>query len=119
MKGKYGENKRESCMINKVKELKGMEKVFSGLQKDNTCFSEDLNRLSKYTVADMRDINNENRIRKYDGTFESLIAAIYQIRCNLFHGRKGGDEKDLELIRLSYRILLPLFKEYLKKYGYR
>jgi len=69
----------------------------------------------------MRDIDDGNRIRRYDGIFESLIEVIYQIRCNLFHGRKDTreDEKDFKLICLSYNILLPLFKEYLGRYGYR
>ena len=116
MKGKYGENKREREMVDRIKELKDMEKVFSALQKDNPHFSADLSKLREYTVADMRYINDENRIREYDGTFESLIEVIYRVRCNLFHGRKGTEEdkKDFELICLSYRILLPLFRKYLR-----
>ena len=119
MKGKFGEDKRDEELIDKVKKLEDIRDLFRVLKERNPRFSKDLVKLSDYTVADMRHIDNTNRTRKYDGTFESLIAAIYQIRCNLFHGRKGEDEKDLELIRLSYRILLPLFKEYLKKYECR
>ena len=118
MKGKFGEDKRDEELIDKVKKLEDIRNLFRVLKERNPRFSKDLVKLSNYTVADMRHIDNTNRIRQYDGTFESLIDIIYQIRCNLFHGRKGEDEKDLKLISLSYAILLPLFKEYLKKYGY-
>jgi len=120
MKGKYGENTRECYMIKKVKELRDMESVFTDLKEHNSCFAKDLNKLEQYTVANMRHINDESKNKRYDGTFESLIETIYQIRCNLFHGRKDAeDKKDTELARLSYRILIPLFKEYLKTYGFR
>ncbi len=112
MKCKYGENERERRMVERVKKSKDIAKVFSDLQKSSHCFSEDLAKLSKYAVADMRDINNTIR---YDGAYETFIEVIYRIRCNLFHGRKdlGENEKDFELVCLSYRILLPLFEKIL------
>ena len=63
----------------------------------------------------MGTLYNDEKNKKYDGTFESLIRTIYQIRCNLFHGRKdiNDDEKDIKLVYLAYDILLPLFKKYL------
>jgi len=67
----------------------------------------------------MRDIDNENLIKRYDGTFESLIETVYQIRCNLFHGRKDSIEKDFELICISYDVLLPLFRKYLEIYEWK
>lgn len=121
MKGKFGEDKTDRNLINDVKSLEDIKSVFNDLKRDNHLFSENLIKFGEYTVSDMRDIDDGNRIRRYDGIFESLIEVIYQIRCNLFHGRKDTreDEKDFELICLSYNILLPLFKEYLGRYGYR
>lgn len=119
MKGKFGEGKTDRNLINKVKELVDIKNVFNDLKNNDPHFIENLNKLGKYSVADMRDINNANKIKIYDGTFEYLIEVIYQIRCNLFHGRKDTSEKDFELICLSYDILLPLFKEYLKRNDYR
>ncbi len=117
MKGEFGEDKADRELIDKVKALEDMSRGFTNLKSQNQLFSKDLNKLGEYPVADMRDINNARRTRRYDGTFGSLIEVIYLIRCNLFHGRKDvkEDRKDFELIRLSYRILLPLFKEYLNR----
>lgn len=55
---------------------------------------------------------------RYDGSFETLVDVIYNVRNNLFHGRKNiqDNKKDFELVVLSYRILRRLFTEYLKKY---
>lgn len=68
----------------------------------------------------MRYIHNTRKDKKYKGTYESLIDTIYQIRCNLFHGRKGTQEttEDYELICLAHNILLPMFKEYLSVHHY-
>ncbi|GAH56016.1 unnamed protein product [marine sediment metagenome] len=115
MKGKFGENITDRNLIKKVKELKEIKNVFNALKLDFQ-FNQSLNRLRNFDVIDMRDIDNEDKIKRYDGTFESLIETVYQIRCNLFHGRKDTeeDEKDFELICISYDILLPLFKKYLE-----
>lgn len=116
MRGKFGEYERDSTLIDKLKKYAEIKTVFNDLRRKDQYFSNNLQELSKYSVADMRGRKPD---KKYDGTFGSLIEVIYQVRCNLFHGRKDIDEdrKDFELVTLSYRILLPLFKEYLT--GYR
>lgn len=118
MKGKFGENITDRNLVEKVKKLEEIKTVFNNLKSDFR-FNQSLNRLENFHVIDMRDIDNKDKIKKYDGTFESLIETIYQIRCNLFHGRKDTkeDEKDFELICISYDILLPLFKKYLESYS--
>lgn len=120
MKGEFGEDQYDSVLLDSVKSFSDMIEVFEGLKNDDTEFSKNLGELQQYGVVDMRDPNNENKIINYDGNFESLIDTIYQVRCNLFHGRKNVDDnkKDFELVSLSYRILLPLLKEYLNKNGY-
>jgi hypothetical protein len=77
---------------------------------------QNLLKLKDYTVVDMREPGNESKKKKYDDSFESLIRTIYQIRCNLFHGRKDIEEnkKDFGLVCLAYDILLPLFKNLYK-----
>ena len=117
MKRKFGEDLKDRDLINEVKKSKDIKKVFYDLRENNQCFIKNLDKLKKYLVADMRDANNRIRTERYNGTFESLIKTIYQIRCNLFHGRKGTEKRDLELICLSYNILLPLFKKYLEKHN--
>ena len=80
--------------------------------------SDNLQELSKYTVINMKYPNDPRKTLTYDGTFSSLMEVLYSIRCNLFHGRKdvGENEKDIQLVSLAYRILLPLFRRYLKEH---
>jgi len=120
MKKKFGEKKTDRDLIKDTKALNEMIDVFNDSKENDMPFKNNLNKLRKYSIADMREISNANRTKKYDGTFESLIDTIYQIRCNLFHGRKNPEEdkNDYELICLAYGILLSLFEKYLEKCGY-
>ena len=121
MKARFGEARPDRGLIDDVKKLRDIENVFNDLGRNNLHFIENLRQLGEYSVADMRHIKNASGTVTYDGTFASLIEVVYQIRCNLFHGRKDTkeSEKDFELVCLAYDILLPLFKEYLGRYGYR
>lgn len=116
MKGEFGENRSDRDLINKVKETLTFKNTFIKLKDDSMEFCQNLDELSNYCVLDMRHVDEKSRYKNYDGSFESLLEVIYQVRCNLFHGRKDVDDdrKDYELVSLSYNILLPLFKEYLK-----
>ena len=115
MKGKFGENKTDRTLLNKTKELTEFSDSFNHLKQVNSCFKSNLEKLANYSVADMRNLKDRNLT--YDGTFESLIEVLYRVRCNLFHGRKEITEnkKDIELMSLSLKILLPLFKTYLSR----
>lgn len=115
MRGEFGEDLSDRQYIDNVKKLEEFKSVFETLKTNNPNLISDLTELKKISVVDMRFRKREETIYKFDGTFESLIEVIYQIRCNLFHGRKdvNEDKKDIELVRLAYRILLPLFKKYL------
>lgn len=117
MKGKFGEAVKDRTLINRVKKSEDIRQAFEDLKRDDQSFAEYLIELSEFTVADMRRLDIQSRIQRYDGTFDSLIEVIYLVRCNLFHGRKeiNEDRKDFELVRLSYRILLPLFKACLNR----
>lgn len=121
MKGRFGEPVKDSTLIKRVKEFEDIIDVFNNLKTNDQDFAKNLDEIGKYSVLDMRHTDDRDRQKRYDGTFESLIEVIYQVRCNLFHGRKGTreNEKDLELIRLSHNILLPLFEEYLNRYEHR
>ncbi|NQT24655.1 hypothetical protein HQ585_04810 [candidate division KSB1 bacterium] len=117
MRYRFSEELGDRYQIESVKKMRDFQEVFDKLNTGNTDFRDCLEDLKKLTVVDMRFKNNREDIDRYDGTYESLIEVIYQVRCNLFHGRKDIDEdkKDIELVSLAYRILLPLFKEYLSK----
>ena len=101
MKLKFGESLRDDELINKICQIKEFEISFNELKKDQF-FTQNLLRLKGYTVKDMRYPGDENRRKEYSESFESLIRTIYQIRCNLFHGRKDVEESknDFELVCL-------------------
>ena len=117
LKKKYGESRQDRELINKVVQNPDLEQVFNWLAGNDKQFQNDLNKLSTISVVDMRDETDESRYKKFTGNFESFIRVVYQIRCNLFHGRKsvGKDKVDLTLIRLALRLLGPVFKKYLKE----
>lgn len=116
MKSKFGEPIKDSTLITRLKDFQDIKKVFDQLQQQDQTYISNLRELRRYTVLDMRYADDIKRNKEFDGSFNSLIDVIYQVRCNLFHGRKDDDNKDLHLITLSYNILLPLFKKYLELY---
>ena len=118
MKSEYGENKNDRYLIQSVIGNAEIKSVFEELKIKSVSFQKSLQRLNCCRIIDMRDEFNKGRYKEYDGSFDSLMQAIYQIRCNLFHGRKNvdGNKKDFELIQLALRILKSLFQEYLKKH---
>ena len=115
MSGRFGEALRDADKIKCLKDLQDFKDVFDRLREEDLGFRESLDSLEGVPVTNMQFAKNREQIHRYDGTFESLVDVIYRVRCNLFHGRKNIDEdnKDFELVGLSYRILLPLFKAYL------
>ena len=118
MRGRFGEAIGDRNQIEAVKEIQDFKEVFNNLKTTDDKFRECLEKLSALPIVNMQFRNNQEVIYVYDGTFESLIELIYQVRCNLFHGRKDitDDEKDIEAVSLAYQILLPLFKAYLSTY---
>lgn len=121
MKAKFGENKTDKKLIEALKGLEDMKGVFDDLRRKDDRFAAALKRLGRHQVADMRDPGAADKTKQYDGSYEALMDTIYQIRCNLFHGRKevSDNKKDIELVTMAYAALLPLFEEYLQRYGCR
>ncbi len=117
MKNKFGEAKNDSDLIEETIDLKEMEGIFENLKKKDDEFQRLLLVLQNYIIVDMRYPEEQSRKINYNGSFKSLIKSLYKIRCNLFHGRKNieDNKNDKKLVCLAYKILLPLFKTYLKK----
>lgn len=114
LKKKYGENTNDRRMVERAKENKTLKEIFIELSTSDSDrdFIINLSQLMRYRVIDMRDPSNEQREKGCTGDFESFLDTIYQIRCNLFHGRKNfeEDQKDKELVTLALKLLHPLFK---------
>ncbi len=115
MRGRFGESVDDSTLINNLSASTNYDLVYKELRSNRPDFEQLLNQLYSYEVKDMRHPDDLTRIKRYDGSFIRLMKVLYQVRCNLFHGRKSPDEhrKDFELVVLSYKILLPLFKAFL------
>jgi len=118
MRQEFGEDVFDGVLIKKVKRKRKMKRTFNELKVDDNKFSSYLNSLSKYRVVNMKEPENKAKSKIYDGTFGSLIDVLYQIRCNLFHGRKlmKKNEIDIQLVHLAFDILHPLFKRYLENH---
>lgn len=116
MKSEFGEPVKDATLINRLKVHEKFREVFNQLLRRDESFANDLQELRRYAVLDMRYIDDVSKSKIFSGTFESLIDVIYRVRCNLFHGRKGDEGKDMRLMSLSYNILLKLYKKYLAIY---
>ncbi len=121
MRAKFGEGINDRSQINALKGMPDFKNTFEDMKVKDPDFKKNLDELENKSVVDMRFRNECEDIYKYDGTFESLLEVIYQVRCNLFHGRKNLEEnkKDFELVSLSHSILLPLFKAFLNAHPLR
>jgi len=119
LKKKYGEKTNDRKMVESAKGNKTLKEIFRELSDGDTNFKTNLNQLMRYIVIDMRDPSDEQREKRCTGGFESFLDTIYQIRCNLFHGRKNfeEDKKDRELVTLALKLLRPLFKRFWENHG--
>lgn len=115
LKSKYGEGLTDRKLIEKIILDEEIIKVFNEVKEKNISAQEALEVLGQYDILDMRDPYNVAKKINYDGSFKLLIEGLYQIRCNLFHGRKdvNEDKKDIELVSSAYGVLLPILKGYL------
>lgn len=118
--GKFGETEKDYELINKVSNLQEFNKTFENQKNTNLVFKEYLTKLEKLEIEDMRFFTrseNDRSYKKYNGDFDSYIRVIYQIRCNLFHGRKDSNLKlDMDIIEVAYNSLLIVFKKYLQEH---
>ena len=115
IRGRYGETHNDRALLDEVKHSDDLCDVFLAMRITDTRFRNSLLRLGMYTVINKRYPEDPSRPLVYDGTFTSLMEVLYSVRCNVLHHRKSAseDEKDILLVSLAYRILLPLFEQFL------
>ncbi len=96
-----------------------LKSIFDGIRTKKRYLNK-LTRIELFDIINMLDPQNKSKYKRVEPgekEFSSLITAIYQIRCNLFHGRKDVSEKegkDWELVCLAYDLLFPIFDSYMK-----
>ena len=119
LKKDYGEKTNDRKMIEKAKGNNALKETFIKLSASDIDFTTNLNELMRYAVIDMRDPANEQKEKRCTGDYKSFLDTIYQIRCNLFHGRKNfkGNESDRELVTLALKLFRPLFKKFIENHG--
>ena len=93
MRGKYGENVTDRNLLNLVKNCEEMEEEYKDLMEKDDLFISNIEKLKQYEILNMRYPEDESRNKKYEETYESLIDVFYQVRCNLFHGRKNPKDQ--------------------------
>lgn len=118
IRGRYGDTHSDRALLDEVKHSDDLCDVFLAMRITDTGFRNSLLKLGEYTVTHMRYPEDPSKSLVYDGTFTSLMEVLYSVRCNVLHGRKdpSEDEKDILLVSLAYRILLPLFKQFLTQH---
>ena len=119
LKKEYGEKTSDKELVKSAKGNKTLKEIFRELSDCNQDFITNLCKLKGYIVIDMRAPSNEQREKRCTGDYESFLDTIYQIRCNLFHGRKNFEENkiDRKLVTLALKLLHPLFKKLLENHG--
>lgn len=116
LKSEYSETALDLSLINSVKQNSNLKNIFEELKNDNE-YKKLLSKLIIYRIRDARYPTDVSKIKIYTGSFESLIDALYRIRCNLFHGRKNIKKStEYKLVALARKILYELFRKYAVRY---
>jgi len=117
----YGEDKSDGAMIRLAKADFAQAGGIIHLKEyyDTMLDNEFRNNLEE--LRRLLPITNMKNGRQLDLTNSSLVEIVYQIRCNLFHGRKNPEDKDnrdFQLVRLAFLLLAPIVIEYARQNGF-
>ncbi len=105
----------------KKSEVSAIRNLIKNIEKNNKfdlkiSLSEDM-EIYKKKVVNMKNPSNQIFSQKnlQKGKYEDLFAAIYQIRCNLFHGSKEMNcLRDKNLVKEAANILKQFLEKYLE-----
>ncbi len=106
----------DSKMINQLKTNYELQQTYAQLICNNKDFHNIITRLQRFQVLDMRYPNRRGKSITDINKFDEVLEIIYQVRCNLFHGKKRlNDSHDKELVEISYTVLTRLFGPVVKQ----
>jgi len=107
LRKKYGEQLSDYQLIKECYTSEEWKVIF---KNSRYLFKNHVSKLRELSpVINMKNTNQSVSIT--NGEIEDVIKTIYQIRCNLFHGRKNADDidsRDYNLIRSALAILLSI-----------
>jgi hypothetical protein len=115
LKKEFGKAEKDFTLIKRIKDSPKVQAAFENMKNEEE-FAQLLHQLKvRSPVVDMRFPDNSAKVKSYEGDLGSLMEVLYLVRCNLFHGQKSAEEnnRDFELVVLSYHVLLPFFKKLL------
>ncbi|MBA7504855.1 hypothetical protein ES706_03513 [subsurface metagenome] len=121
LESRHGGKICEYELVEKAGHNKKLKSIFNGIKKEER-YRKKLSRIELFAIKNMRDPQDKSKYKRVEPgekEFSSLMDAIYQIRCNLFHGRKNVSEKegeDWELVCLAHDLLSPIFNSYVKRH---
>lgn len=121
LESRHGGKLRENELVEKAGDNKKLKSIFNGIKTEKN-YLKKLTGIKQFRVINMRNPENEDlnkSVKNGEEEFSSLMEVIYQIRCNLFHGRKDVSEKegnDWKLVCLAYDLLFPIFDSYVKRH---
>src|ERR1035437_5122779 len=98
-------------MIDELRNNKKLLDSYAVLKREDK-FRNDISGFARYGILDMRPSYEDRRTRiENQNDFGQILDAVYQVRCNLFHGQKDiMNPHDRELVELSFRILGNVLK---------
>lgn len=102
---------RDSKMLCWIKRHSNLPQIHKVLIKNDSDYYDKVLRIAGFHVQNMRPGHQED-VKSIDSihNFDQLLDLIYQVRCNLFHGQKSIiDERDSELVELSFHVLSRIF----------
>lgn len=73
------------------------------------------NRVETISCLKQRNVSSQPQIAEsYELNLPNTLDALYQVRCNLFHGEKCvSSEADQQIVGAAYRVLSKLMERYL------
>jgi hypothetical protein len=107
----------DRTMINHLRTNSELMASFRVFVENDPEFLSKVKRLTEYKVLDMRPGHEgESKSVSDVNSWSEVLEVIYQIRCNLFHGRKSETEAyDRELVELAHYIIDKLFTPIVKE----
>jgi len=84
-------------------------------RKFSTHFNASVKELMKYEVIDMRHIPDSPLQITDASNLQQVIDVVYRVRCNLFHGGKGFEQKDVDLLHHSFIIFYEILDSILRQ----
>ncbi len=104
MKGNFGTKMTDKDLVNATKKYESIMNTFHYLKLNDIDFTSALESFAGYEVINSKT----SEVVRYQGTFDSLLDALYTIRSNIMHGTDLTTGMNNECHKLASEILYVL-----------